>query len=307
MRSACVAALALPAAALAHPAVYKSQQLVLEGTDACRIADNPLNDSCIQDDPRITYAVGNDGYAMAFTEGNPATAPANTTPTNGAPANRGMVNYRFLPGTWRGAAAQRPLYLTYGPAQTDLQPHATCMGGTIDTPANVLAWQGDPFYNYIPWQKTAVGIGDDPARWIAVVKDKTGVDLSTLNTAAEFEAACEAPAIGGTYYAADSASNITSVQVSNAVTAATAPLNAQIATLQGQISPLQSQVDQLQNQVTTLEAARPPPRPRRRRPTRWPPLAGPRPRACRPRSRPPRRPRLTRRPVARRSSTARSS
>ena len=28
----------------------------------------------------------------------------------------------------------------------------------------------DPFFNYIPWQSTSVGIGDVPSEWIAVVK-----------------------------------------------------------------------------------------------------------------------------------------
>ena len=79
------------------------------------------------------------------------------TRTNGAPAGRGLVNYRFLPGTWRGAAdaGEPALWWRTRPAQTNLQAHATCLGGAWDTPANILAWQDDPFFNYIPWQKTA--------------------------------------------------------------------------------------------------------------------------------------------------------
>jgi len=248
-------ALALPAAALAHPGVYTSKQLAYEAAapynDACRITDAVDNDLCIQDRQRTTYAVGNDGYAMAFTEGAPAATPS--TLTNGAPAGRGLVNYRFLPGTWRGAANDdnRKLWMTYVPAKTDLQAHATCLGAAWDTPDNILAWQDDPFYNYIPWQKASVGIGDEPAKWIDVVKVATGVDLAALNTPAEFKAACETfPS--ATYYPADTASNITSATVRDAV----APLNTQLETLQGQVSTLQSQVDQLTNQIGVLEAAK---------------------------------------------------
>ena len=79
----------------------------------------------------------------------------------------------------------------------------------------------------------------------------TGVDLAALNTPAEFKAACETFP-GATYYPADTASNITSATVRDAV----APLNTQLETLQGQVSTLQSQVDQLTNQIGVLEAAK---------------------------------------------------
>jgi len=233
-------ALAVPALASAHPAVYSSQQYVLRPGDACRITDAVNNDACITDAQRTTYAVGNDGFAMAFIEGTVANPVGPATETNGAPAGRGMINYRFLPGTWRGTAtpANRLLWLAYGPAQTELQPHATCLGAAWDTPTNILAWQEDPFYDYIPWQKTGVGIGDEPSEWLPVVKNLTGVDLSTLNTPAEFEAACEAPAVGGTYYPADTASKITSA-------------------LEKQITdPLQSQITTLTGNVATLTAAK---------------------------------------------------
>ena len=142
---------------------------------------------------------------MGFTEGAPAATPS--TLTNGAPAGRGLVNYRFLPGTWRGTANDgqpQALADVRGRRKTDLQAHATCLGAAWDTPANILAWQDDPFYNYIPWQKTSAGIGDEPAKWIAVVKAATGVDLAALNTPAEFKAACET-CPGGDYYPADTA------------------------------------------------------------------------------------------------------
>jgi hypothetical protein len=248
-----LAALALPAAAFAHPGVYTSQQLAYEAAapynDACRITDAVGNDACIQDRQRKTYAVGNDGYAMAFTEGAPAATPS--TLTNGAPVGRGMVNYRFLPGTWRGAANDdnRKLWMAYGPAKTDLQAHATCLGAAWDTPDNILAWQDDPFYNYIPWQKTSVGIGDEPAKWIDAVKAATGIDLAALNTPAEFKAACETFP-GASYYTADTASSITSATVADAV----APLNTQVSTLQSQITQLQTGMSSLTAAKAAVDA-----------------------------------------------------
>ncbi len=228
-----LAALALPATASAHPAVFTSEQRVLRPGDTCTIPDA----SCVTDNTRITYAVSNDGFAMGFTEGTVTNPVGATRETNGALPGRGLLNYRMLPGTWRGQAndANRLQWLAVADAQTDLQAHATCMGNPAwDTPTNILAWQDDPFFNYLPWQKTSAGIGDDPADWIPVVQAATGVNLSTLNTAAEFKAACESPAVGGTYYAADTSSKIT-----NAIeTAIKTPLESQITTLSNSLTAL---------------------------------------------------------------------
>ena len=87
---------------------------------------------------------------MAFTEGAPAATPS--TLTNGAPAGRGLVNYRFLPGTWRGAANDdnRKLWMAYGPAKTDLQAHATCLGAAWDTPDEHPRLAGRPVLQLHP-------------------------------------------------------------------------------------------------------------------------------------------------------------
>ena len=241
--------LAVPAAAFAHPAVYTSEQFVLRGSDACAI---PVS-ACLTDEPRITYAVANDGYAMGFTEGTPTVPAGLTTETNGAPAGRGLINYRFLPGTWRGAATpeNRALWLQQPEAQTDVQAHATCLGAGWDTPANVLAWQEDPFYNYIPWQKTSVGIGDDPAKWIVVVKQVTGVDLATLNTEADFTQACTTA--GGTYYKADAASKITN----SLETSIRTPLESQITTLTASVSTLTAAKAAVDAQLAAALAPKP--------------------------------------------------
>jgi hypothetical protein len=119
-------------------------------------------------------------------------------------------------------------------AQSGIQLHATCTNvPALANSTNIYKWQvrpdNDPFYAYIPWQKTAAGLGDDPAKWIPVVKDLTGVDLSTLNTVADFTTACAS--LGGTYVAADQASSVTQAAVADAVSAATTPLTAQIADL----------------------------------------------------------------------------
>ena len=119
---------------------------------------------------------------------------------------------------------------TYAPAQTGVQAHATCAGvAGLTSSANILGWQGaDPFYNYIPWQKTTANLGDDPSKWIPVVKTATGVDLSTLSTVTEFTNACTG--LGGAYKAADTPSAIANALVAAAVL----PLNTQISGLQAQ-------------------------------------------------------------------------
>lgn len=108
-----------------------------------------------------------------------------------------------------------------------MQAHATCS----DVPAlgdrsNILAWQtnaaNDPTYAYVPFQKASAGLGDDPAKWIDVVRRATSVDLAATT---DLRAACER--LGGRYHTADTSSSIASAQIAAAV----APLDAQIATL----------------------------------------------------------------------------
>ena len=222
LASALAVSLALPAAASAHPGVYTVTQKVFGATNTCRMPD----ESCLT--TKTQYAVGNDGWANSFTEGN------------SAPAGRGLLNYKAMPGTWRGT--DRAAVLSYAAshqaqgAVTDLQPHATCLNAAWDTQPNILAWQEDPFFNYIPWQKTSAGLGDEPSEWLPLVKQLTGVDLNALNTPAEFQAACTTA--GGQYFPADVAASITTAQLA----AATTPLQSQITTLQTGVSSLQAQL-----------------------------------------------------------------
>src|SRR5262249_46915590 len=146
---------------------------------------------------QVQGAIANDGYATGIRE------------TNGV-ATGGMINYKMLPTVFRATMSKLEM-VNYPQAQTGFQAHATCQGvAALANPANIVAWQDDPYFNYIPWQKTSAGVGgdDDPTRWIAVVQAATGINLGTVNTAAEFTAACAS--LGGTYAPADTLSNIAS-------------------------------------------------------------------------------------------------
>lgn len=210
--AAALVALALPATASAHPGVYTlSAKLAAAG---CTFAAFP-DGSCLTNETQ--YAVANDGYPKAFRENNGVTGVAGD-------GTAGVINYKSNPGTYRGPMTPEQKR-TYGPAQTDLQPHATCSGvAALASSANILAWQGnDPFFNYVPWQKISAGLGDDPAEWIPVVQTATGVNLSSLSSAADFTSACTG--LGGTYRAADAAQS----SISNAIVAdAIAPIQAQL-------------------------------------------------------------------------------
>jgi hypothetical protein len=168
--------------------------------------------------------ITNDGFVASFVESNGL-------------ATGGWLNLRFMPGAYRTSMTE-PQWLTWPMAQTGIQSHATCQNvPTLNTEANILAVQNnatDPFWNYVPWQKTSAGLGDEPEQWLDVVETATGVDLATLTTVAEFRAACEGE--GGVYVPADNPSNPASGQVAAAVAAAVAPLNAMIADLQQQLA-----------------------------------------------------------------------
>ncbi len=102
----------------------------------------------------------------------------------------------------------------------------------------ILSWQEDPFFNYVPWQSTSAGVGDEPSKWIGVVKNATGVDLTGL-TDAQAQAACTGK--GGTYRKADTGASVTDAQIAAATTAATAPLQSQITTLQSGVASVTAQ------------------------------------------------------------------
>jgi hypothetical protein len=205
-------ALALPASASAVPSVT-TVDAKLDSTGVTFLTDTTGAGLT----PQARYVVSADGYVAGFAE------------TNGVTGG-GVLDYSVLPADYRApmTAADK---LAYPAAQTDVQPHATCSGvAALTDPANVLAWQGrDPVYAYVPWQKTSAGLGDDPTKWIPVVRAATRVDLST---ATDLRRACTD--LGGTYNAADTTSSVADALIARA----TAPLQRQITTLQGQVATL---------------------------------------------------------------------
>jgi len=200
-----VLALAVPASAAAVPTVTTTEAK-LDSPGVTFLTD-PTGGTLPS---QTRYTVSNDGYAFDYAETNSVTGG-------------GVLNYAVLPTAFRAPATAEEKR-TYPAAQTDVQAHATCSGVTaLTTGANILAWQSsDPAYNYIPWQKSSAGLGDDPAKWIPVVKTATGVDLST---AANLTTACTG--LGGTYHAADTQSAIATALIANAL----APVQKQLADL----------------------------------------------------------------------------
>lgn len=196
---------------------------------------NPTGDALTTTQTR--YVLSLDGYALGFVEDNGVTGG-------------GVLDYSSLPGYYRASMTAAEKLARVG-VQTDLQAHATCSGvPALSDPATILAWQAnaanDPSYGYVPWQKGSAGLGDDPAKWIPVVRRATGVDLAT---AADLRAACEG--LGGRYHTADTSSAIATAQIA----AATAPLDAQIATLKRSEATLRTGKDASDRALATARAA----------------------------------------------------
>ena len=195
------AALAVPAAAAAHGSVY---------TDTARVLATPGDPSSITDQTR--HVITNHGFTMVLRE------------SNGLAAN-GMFDYSRLPSGYRDTLTWAQLEAE---GASGAQPHATCRTPALETEAAIRAWQDeDPFYDYVPFQRQAAGLEDDPARWIPVVKTLTGVDLATE---ADPAAACAALP-GATYVPADLVQTSAASLSSGTVEAETEPLRAQIDTL----------------------------------------------------------------------------
>ncbi len=228
--SVAVAALVVPATVFAHGSVYTDVARLAPATDP---NGPPLEAGELEAQTR--HVVTNHGYTMVLRE------------TNGA-TDKGMVDFSRMPGTYRnqpgfepGASGTRTRLLSEG--DTGAQPHATCRGvSALDAESAVLGWQdADPFYNYVPFQKAAAGLEDDPALWIEDVLALTGVNLGQVSdvaaqAATELEALCEAPAVGGTFYPADQTQTSTASLNSGFAHDLTTPLTAQIAQLQADLT-----------------------------------------------------------------------
>ena len=213
-----VLALAIPASASAVPGVYSV--VAKTGDPGVTFLGDPTGAALTSTETQ--YTVSADGYAVGFSEDNGVTGG-------------GVLNYKVLPSEYRAPMSAEEKR-TYGPAQTDVQAHATCSGVAELGGPTILAWQenddDDPYYNYVPWQKASAGLGDDPGDWVPVVKTATGVDLAALSTVQEFTDACTG--LGGTYYEADSSTAIADKLISDAV----APFKKEVASLKEKVTSL---------------------------------------------------------------------
>lgn len=200
---AAVAALALPAAAAAHPSVY---------TDTAKV-EQPEGSGTFVDQDR--YVVANHGFTYVLRE------------TNGVTGD-GVFDYKSIPTKLRDGKDWTWLLAN---GVSGAQAHATCQVAALTSEAAIRGWQGaDPFYAYVPFQKDSAGLEDDPSTWIPYVKGLTGVDLATLASPAEAEAACEALP-GATYVKADATQSSNAAFNAGLIEHTKAPLDAQIATL----------------------------------------------------------------------------
>ena len=234
--AALVIALAIPALAAAHPQVYKLTPK--KAPTGCTYTSDPTG-ACLENNVE-RYAVANDGFAMTYTE-------------NGEGSYGSVLNYQMMPTAFRASMTSEQKR-TFALAQTPVQAHATCQGvAALESGANILAWQGaDPFFSYVPWQKTTANLGDEPSSWIPVVQTAVGVDLSSLSTEAEFKSACEGK--GGTYRKADSPSNPMGTAIAEAVEQAKAPLEDEVNGLLAEKSTLQGQINAWAAKGAALEA-----------------------------------------------------
>jgi hypothetical protein len=191
----------------------------------------------------VRYLFADHGYPIVLRE------------TNGLTSGGG-ISYMALPNPFRGTATQQQKW-EFALSQTGAQPHATCDTPSLKTPAAIGGWQGtDPFYAYIPFQSTAVGVDDTASDWIPVVLAEAGVDLTGMS-AAQAEVACESAPLNGKYYPADTpvgavgaiSNNFTAAQVA----AGKAPLESQITMLTSEKTALQGDKTTLQGEKAALE------------------------------------------------------
>jgi hypothetical protein len=211
--AAAVAALAVPAAASAHPSVYESD---------ARTGNPPV--------AQLRYVVSNHGFNYVLRESNGI--------DNGD--GFGVMDYKFMPNPWRGTLTTAQL-LDQG--DTDLQVHSTCWDAdaTIDgdvaeqlwTTSAIANWQDtaapiEPFYNYVPFQATSAGLEDDPSTWIDDVQTLTGVNLGAPG--ADPAALCAG--IGGNLIAADATTSAIPAFNSGLIAHTAEPLEEEIAALE---------------------------------------------------------------------------
>ena len=217
-----VAALSLPAAAGAHSSVYESTAPVGCTAPAAPYTAAQFLATCTTE---TRYVFTNHGNTYLLRESNGKT-------TGGA------ISYAHRPAGLPAASDFDIFALAPQGATTGAQPHATCDVAALDSPAVIRSWQGtDPFYAYVPFQRTAVGVDDNAAAWLPVVRAATGVDLDEVaDTDAARQTACQG--LGGTYHPADATQSSLVSWSAGQVHVATAALEAQIADQAAQIGRL---------------------------------------------------------------------
>lgn len=227
LAAATAATLLTPAAALAHPSAY--------AIDAKTAPTGVTNPTWEQLGEQRRYVLANHGFPVILRE------------TNGAPTG-GMLNYALMPGAYRsGLTREQKLDPKHA---TGAQPHATCEVGSLTNSEAVLSWQeADPFYTYIPFQATSAGLDDDPATWLTEVKNRTGVDLTTVSDPAT---ACAG--IGGTYRPADETQSTAAAFLSGYTQHLVEPLEAQIAAAESAKDAAEYRAAAAESRATSAEA-----------------------------------------------------
>ncbi len=215
-----VVAAAVPAAAAAHPSVWQSTALV-NCTAAPNPPTSPADVTCAS---QARYAFTNHASTYVLRESNGKTTA-------------GAINYQRAPSLLRNAPGFDVLA---SDAVTGAHPHATCDIPALTNAATVRSWQGtDPFYAYVPFQRTTVGVDDDPADWLPVVQAQTGLDLTAIPDSG-LEAACEGlpGATPSSFVPADATQTSFTALAAHTIALEKAPLEASVATLGQQLSSL---------------------------------------------------------------------
>lgn len=210
---AAAATLVVPAAAAAHPSVYESKGYT--GADRKE---------------QTRYVVSNHGFTTVLRE------------TNGLTDARGVVGYNLIPGDWRAGKDFATIMATGG---TGAQAHATCLTPKLETEEAIRSWQeGDPFYNYVPFQATSAGLEDDPATWLPTLQ-ANGYDITKLG-----RAECEKDA-GATYVPADE----TQTSIASMASGSTKPLEDKLAAVTAENTTLAGELTTVKSQLAAAQAA----------------------------------------------------
>jgi methionine-rich copper-binding protein CopC len=220
---AILAALAVPAAASAHPSVHK---------DTAQTVPDESQPTVLV--PQTRYVVANHGFTYVLRETNDR-------------ETGGVFDYKSVPGPYRATLTWDELVAA---GTRGAQAHATCEVASLTSEQAIRSWQGDdPFYAYVPFQKRSAGLEDDPAMWIPEVKARTGIDLAGV---ADPAAACAG--LGGTYVPADETQSSSAQFNSGLIEHETDTLKAALADAEKATLDLQGLLGAARGEVAKLTA-----------------------------------------------------